>query len=135
MSATSTVLKLAEAVTAELSSYGAVLTIVPELTLKETETLKILVVPRSATLEPGTRAKPQRSWGIDVGVMKRGKDDNIDEMLKLCETLQNLFLYQRPAGFPAAICNEIGINPLYLPEDLRAKNQFTSVLNLNYIEA
>ena len=125
----SEVLKLAEAVTAELSEYNAELMFYPEFELRDLETMKVAVVPVATEYKTLSRTSHEELLKVQIGFMKRGIEDELPELLHTVESLGLGFLNKKLAG---AICIGVGYNPIYSPEHLRERRQFTSVMELTF---
>lgn len=117
-------LSLGDGVSAEVMA-------VPELTLSDIETMRVIVVPRMRTHSALTRGPMvEKIIMIDVGVLKRVVDDDIDSCVDVVETIMEAFLKQRLAAYPKAYCDSVGNDPVYVPAHLQKQNQFTSVIQL-----
>ena len=125
----SEVLKLAEAVTAELAEYNAELLFYPEFELRELESMKVAVVPVATEYKTLSRASHEELLKVQIGFMKRGIEDELPELLHTVENIGLGFLNKKLAG---TICIGVGYNPIYSPEHLRERRQFTSVMELTF---
>ena len=125
----SEVLKLAEAVTAELSEYNAELMFFPEFELRDLENMKVAVVPVATEYKTLSRASHEELLKVQIGVMKRGREDELPELLHTVEGRGLGFLNKKLAG---AICIGVGYNPIYSPEHQRERRQFTFVMELTF---
>ncbi len=74
-----------------------------------------------------TRALKERTVKLQIGFMKRAKDEELDELLATVEKLGMGFLNKEFCG---AKCVAVGFNPIYSADDLRERHQFTSVIEL-----
>lgn len=125
----SEVLKIAEAVTAELAEYNAELVFFPEFELRELETMRVAVVPTGTEYKILSRSSHEEVLKVSVGFLKRGCEDELSELLKLVEGLGVGFLGRNLAG---ATCVAVAFNPIYSPDHLRERSQFTSVIELAF---
>lgn len=132
----SELLNIAEAVKAEidaaLPSVKAELRLLPEFELKELRELKVVVMPHSIEYNNLTRGASGKEIKIDIGILKRTGLDDVPALLDLVEELAALFERRKLTKYPAAICSRITNDPLYSPEHLRQRQQFTSVLVLTF---
>ncbi|MPM41397.1 hypothetical protein SDC9_88052 [bioreactor metagenome] len=125
----SEVLNIANAVAAELSDYHAEVLFFPEFELRELEEMRVVVVPTGTEYKTLSRAVHEELPKVQVGFLKRGCEDNLPELLQLVEGLGLGFLNRRLAG---AMCVCVAYNPIYSPEHLRERGQFTSVIELTF---
>ena len=125
----SEVLKLAEAVAAELAEYHAEVLFFPEFELRELEEMRVVVVPLATEYKTLSRANHEEILKVQIGVLKRGCEDELPELLKLVEGLGLGFLNKKLAG---ATCVCVAYNPIYSAEHLRERGQFTSVIELSF---
>lgn len=104
---------------------------VPELALSDIETMGVIIVPRARSHSALTRGPMvEKTIMIDVGVLMRVVDDDIDSCVDVVETIMGAFLKQRLTTYPKAYCESVGNDPVYVPAHLQTKNQFTSVIQL-----
>ena len=66
---------------------------------------------------------------VQIGFLKRGCEDKLPELLQLVEGLGLGFLNRKLAG---ATCVGVAYNPIYSPDHLRERGQFTSVIELTF---
>ena len=125
----SEVLKMAEAVAAELAEYHAEVMFFPEFELRELEAMRVAVVPTGTEYKTVSRSSHEELLKVQIGFLKRGCEDELPEMLQLVEGLGLGFLNRKLAG---ATCVGVAYNPIYSPEHLRERGQFTSVIELTF---
>lgn len=125
----SEVLKMAEAVAAELAEYHAEVMFFPEFELRELEAMRVAVVPTGTEYKTVTRSSHEELLKVQIGFLKRGCEDELPELLQLVEGLGLGFLNRKLAG---ATCVGVSYNPIYSPEHLRERGQFTSVIELTF---
>ena len=137
----SDILNLARAVAEELREYKAELLyfpefelrdlddlrIVPEFELRDLDDLRIVVVPAGTQYKTLSRAAREELPKVQIGILKRCREDALDEMLCFAEKLGLGFLNRKLAG---GTCVSVIYNPIYSPEHLRERGQFTSVIEL-----
>ncbi len=123
------VLKLAEAVASELAEYHGEVLFFPEFELRELEEMRVVVVPLATEYKTLSRANHEEVLKVQVGILKRGCEDELPELLKLVEGLGLGFLNKKLAG---ATCVCVAYNPIYSAEHLRERGQFTSVIELSF---
>ena len=120
---------LCEAVAASLGEWNAKPALAPEFTLRELEELKVVVVPVELTYRNISRALKERTVKLQIGFMKRAKKEQLDELLATVEKLGMSFSGKEFCG---AKCIAVGFNPIYAADQLRERNQFTSVIELTF---
>lgn len=125
----SEVLKIAEAVVTALAEYNAELVFFPEFELQELETMRVAVVPAGMEYKILSRSSHEEVLKVSVGFLKRGCEDELPELLKLVEGIGLGFLGRRCAD---ASCVGVAFNPIYSPDHLRERGQFTSVMELAF---
>jgi len=125
----SEVLKMAEAVAAELAEYHAEVMFFPEFELRELEAMRVAVVPTGTEYKTVSRSSHEELLKVQIGFLKRGCEDELPELLQLVEGLGLGFLNRKLAG---ATCLGVAYNPIYSPEHLRERGQFTSVIELTF---
>ena len=125
----SEVLKIAEAVAAELAEYHAEVMFFPEFELRDLDEMRVAVVPLSTEYKIVSRTAREELPKVQVGILKRCGEDGLDAMLQFVEGLGLGFLARRLAG---ATCVCVAYNPIYSPEHLRERGQFTCVMELTF---
>ena len=125
----SAVLEIAEAVAGTLEDYHAEVLFFPEYELRDIEEMKVVVVPLSEEYKPLSRTQHEEILKVQVGFLKRGGEDELPELLRTVEGLGLGFLNKKLVG---ATCVGVAYNPIYSPEHLRERGQFTSVIELSF---
>lgn len=120
---------LCEAVAASLGEWNAKPALAPEFSLRDLEELKVVVVPVELTYRNISRALKERTVKLQIGFMKRAKKEQLDELLATVEKLGMSFSGKEFCG---AKCIAVGFNPIYAADQLRERNQFTSVIELTF---
>ncbi len=123
------VLELAEKVCKELEKYHAEMILVPEFELYELEKMRIIVVPVATEYKILSRSSHEELLKVQIGVLKRCKEDDIVELLAFVSQIGLDFLHKNLDG---ANCLSVRFNPIYSTEHLRERNQFTSVIELTF---
>lgn len=123
------VIELAEAVAENLSDYHAEVLFFPEFELKDLEEMKVVVVPLSEEYKMRNRIRHEEILKVQVGFLKRGSEEKLPELLRTVESLGLGFLNKKLLG---ATCVGVSYNPIYSPEHLRERGQFTSVIELSF---
>lgn len=125
----SEVIKLAEAVTDELKEYNAELMFFPEFELRDLDKMRVVVVPVGTQYKTISRSAHEELPRVQIGILKRGSEDELPELLKFVEALGLGFLNKKISN---ATCICVAYNPIYSPDHLRERNQFTSVIELTF---
>lgn len=123
------VITLANAVAEKLSEHNAEVLFFPTFDLRELEEMRVVVVPVTVEYKNLSRTSHEELLKVQVGILKRGCEDNLDDMLQFVEGLGLGFLNEHLAG---AVCVCVAYNPIYYPEHLRERGQFTSVIELTF---
>ena len=120
------IIKLAEAVASEVEGD---LMFAPELDLKGIREMRVIVVPAGLGVNPISRGASEDSMKIQVGVLKKCTEDEVVDLVNTVITIGRSFLDRKLAG---ATCTHIEYNPLYDPNHLRERRQFTGVVELTF---
>ena len=91
----SNIIKLAENVVAELKEYNAELSFFPEFDLKDLNEMKVVVVPVGTQYKLLSRASHEELPKIQIAILKRGKEEDLPELLKFVEKLGLEFLNKK----------------------------------------
>ena len=126
------VIQLAEAVAAELAEYGAEVRLAPEFTPSDLKEMKVVVVPVGVAHSLLSRAHREDALQVQVGVLKRTTEDEVVDLVSFVEGLAVGFLGKVLGG--CARCTKTEHVPLYVPEHLRERRQFTGVVELTFKE-
>ena len=125
----SAVVTLAAEVALELADFHAEVLFFPEFELRDIEEMKVIVVPLAEEYKPLSRTQHEEILKVQVGFLKRGCEDELPELLRTVEKLGLGFLNKQLVG---ATCVGVAFNPIYSPEHLRERGQFTSVIELSF---
>ena len=123
------IVELANAVAAAMPELHAQVCFVPEFSLSEIADRKIVVVPTGTDYGLTARHGREVRHKVSVGVLKRCNEDEIEPLLALCDEIARRFHGRRLLD---AVCIEAQRDPLYSPEHLRERNQFTGVIVLTF---
>ena len=125
----SAIVTLAAEVALELADFHAEVLFFPEFELRDIEEMKVIVVPLAEEYKPLSRTQHEEILKVQVGFLKRGCEDELPELLRTVEKLGLGFLNKQLVG---ATCVGVAFNPIYSPEHLRERGQFTSVIELSF---
>lgn len=120
---------LAKSIAQSLAAHDAVVSLAPEYDLKEIETMRIVVVPTGVEYKPVARTAHEENYKISIGILKRTTEDELDALIDFSTSLGQSFLNR---VIDDSMCINVAHEPLYSPEHLREKNQFTSVIALTF---
>lgn len=107
----------------------------PHFDLEDMQTLRVTVVPKSVTTQPGDRSRNQHDYAIDVAVQKKldtADNAEIDALMTLTEEIGDHLRFRRLSGFPEAMWIKTENEPIYSQEHMQEMRQFTSVLTLTF---
>jgi restriction endonuclease Mrr len=132
-----TIIALAEAVVTELNAatfsqdFTALRYYTVLFELKDMETLRVSVVPRSLASTALDRSKDSYEYQIDIAIQKRdnGTLAASDALMQLVEEIAD-----HMKNITLADCRCVGVAnaPIYSPDHLQEFRQFTSVLTLTF---
>lgn len=141
----SLVVDIADAVAAELNAaaagtfsetFVAERRVMPVYELREMDSLKVTVVPKSVEIVGSTRAACQCDTTVDVGVQRKILTNNMDaEVASLGSLVDQIadYLRRRPLShLSGAFWVRVSNNPVYAVDHLMEHRVFTSVLTLTY---
>lgn len=127
----STLYALAEAVVAELTEYDAELNFAPDFKLSNLATRQVVVVPMGKECKLETRSSSEIIHRIEIGVLYRAKAPDVPSLIRIVESIGAYFLRKQLLN---QTCFAVTWEPIYSADDLRSKNQFTSVISLRFKE-
>lgn len=124
-------LDIANKVVEELADYGAVLQYAPDYDLPKLATQRVVVVPMEKECSFASRNAFSYTHRIEIGILKRAKDVDLSTLIPMSESIGKSFLGKK---ILSETCVGVSWEPIYSADDLRAKNQFTSVISLTFRE-
>ena len=122
-------LELAMCVRDVLRDLDAELSFAPQFDLADLNELKVVVVPTDFGLGMATRGSAEEEFGVEVGFLKKATEDELPDLVRFVADVAGRFPGEH---FCDAACVEAKFNPLYSPDHLRERRQFTSVLALTF---
>nr|DAF22353.1 MAG TPA: hypothetical protein [Caudoviricetes sp.] len=125
----SEVVNLAVAVAGFLTEYNAEVLYFPTFDLRDLDDLRVVVVPNSTEYKTVSRERHEEILKVQIGFLKRGSEENLDDLLRIVEKIGLGFLNRKLGG---ATCVCVAYNPIYSPEHLRERGQFTSIIELTF---
>ncbi len=125
----SEVVNLAVAVAGFLTEYNAEVLYFPTFDLRDLDDLRVVVVPNSTEYKTVSRERHEEILKVQIGFLKRGSEENLDDLLRIVEKIGLVFLNRKLGG---ATCVCVAYNPIYSPEHLRERGQFTSIIELTF---
>lgn len=125
----SEIIRIAEAVAESLEKYHAEVLFFPEFKLRDLDDLRVVVVPHSTEYKTVSRGRNEEILKVQIGFLKRGSEENLDDLLQTIEKIGLGFLNRKLGG---ATCVCVAYNPIYSPEHLRERGQFTSIIELSF---
>ena len=125
------IIHLAEAVAKKIGDEAEV-ELAPEFTLKEVkEKTRIVVVPVGIKRKMLARGIREDVMTVQVGVLKKTTEDELVDLVSYVETLALGFLHKEVDG---VFCTEVVHSPLYVPDHMRERRQFTGIIELYFKE-
>lgn len=125
----SNIVDLAAAVADSLTDYNAEVLYFPTFDLRDLETMRVIVVPVNPEYKTVSRSAHEELLKVQIGFLKRGCEDDLNDLLQTVENLGLSFLNKKLIN---ATCVCVAYNPIYSPEHLRERGQFTSVIELTF---
>ena len=123
------ILELADAVAASLGEDAEV-SFAPEFDLKGLKTRKLVVVPAGIESKPTARDRLEEHLKIQIGLLKKCTEDDVSALVREVIRIGQGFLQKYVAGLR---CMKTEYVPLYAPEHLRERRQFTGVVQLTFL--
>ena len=109
---------------------GAEVMFAPEFDLKGIKEKRIVVVPAGIETKPNARDYLEDRLKVQVGLLKKCTEDDIPALVREVVSTGRRFLHKWVAGVR---CVKAECNPLYSPEHLRERRQFTGVVELTFL--
>lgn len=124
---------IAVSVSELLADYDAEVVYSPEFELRDLASKKCIIVPVNAESKPICRNSKiiETSYHLEIGFLIRGKNLDLSQLLSRVERIVKKCLHFRSGN---AMCVRADPSPLYDQEQLRQRNQFTSVIALTFKE-
>jgi len=109
--------------------------VLPEFELAQLKQVTVTVVPKSVQIANITRQSSSFDVAVDIGIQQKIDKDTNAEVQRLSGIVSELVSYlnkKQLAPFPAAQFKSILNEPVYVPEFLREKRVFLSVVTVIY---
>ena len=123
------IIGLAEGVAAEIGE-GAEVSFAPEFDLKGLKEKRIVVVLAGIESKPNAREYLEDRLKVQVGLLKKCTEDDVPGLVREVVGIGQGFLQKWVVGVR---CMKAAYVPLYLPEHLRERRQFTGVVELTFL--
>jgi len=133
-----TTVQVAQAVTDALNANEFTVTFtaqraaLPAFTLEEMKDLHVTVVPREVASSVLDRTRDEQEVKVDVAVQKKVASADVAEVDALLALVQEISDFLNRKAMGDAAWKKTENKPVYAPEHLREKQQFTSVLTVTY---
>jgi hypothetical protein len=126
------IIQLAQGVADSLGEGVADVELAPEFTLKDVkEKTRIVVVPVGIKHKMLARGFREDLLIVQVGILRKATEDELVDLVNYAQSIALGFLHSTVCG---ARCVEANHNPLYSPEHMRERRQFTGVIELGFKE-
>ena len=123
------IIGLAEGVAAEIGECAEA-SFAPEFDLKGLKEKRIVVVPAGIESKPNAREYLEDRLKVQVGLLKKCTEDDVPRLVREVVGIGQGFLQKWVAGVR---CMKAEYVPLYLPEHLRERRQFTGIVELTFL--
>ena len=123
------IIELAEGVAGALGE-GAEVSFAPEFSLKGIAEKRIVVVPVGIETKPSARDYLEDRYKVQVGLLKKCTEDDVPGLVREVVGIGRSFLQRVVAGLR---CMKVEYAPLFSPEHLRERRQFTGVVELTFL--
>ena len=124
------IIELAEGVAEKIGEADVELA--PEYSLKDVkEKTRIVVVPVGIKHKMLARGFREDFLTVQVGVLRKTTEDELVDLVNYVQTLALDFLHTTVKG---AKCVEANHAPLYVPDHMRERRQFTGIIELLFKE-
>ena len=124
------VIRLAEGVAGRIGNADVELA--PEFSLKDVkERTRIVVVPVGIKHKMLARGFREDFLTVQVGVLRKTTEDELVDLVSYVQTLALDFLHTTVCG---AKCVEANHSPLYVPDHMKERRQFTGIIELLFKE-
>ena len=124
---------IAEVVSSKLKHLSPEISFSPEYDLHELSNQKCVIVPLSSVPMPLCRNSKfiETVSEIEIGFLYRAKKIDVQKLISEVKDIAAMFQHIKVGN---ARCIKISHDPLFDPEQLRERNQFTSVISLTFKE-
>ena len=123
------IIEIAEGV-AESLGEGAEVSFAPEFDLKSLKTKKLVVVPVGIESKPNARDYLEDRYKVQVGLLRKCTEDDVPDLVREVVRIGRSFLQKYVCGLR---CMKTEYVPLFSPEHLRERRQFTGVVELTFL--
>jgi len=111
---------------------GAKVSLAPDFTLKDVkDALKIVVIPVGVAHRMISRSHREDQFKVQVGVLRKATEDELEQLVTTVQRLALSFLHMEIEG---AVCTQAEHAPLFVPDHLKERRQFTGVIELTFKE-
>ena len=125
------IIRLAQGVAGEIGG-GAEVALAPEYTLKDVTVQKrTVVVPVGVAHKMMARGIREDLLKIQVGVLRKATEDDLEALVSEVQTLALSLLHKTVEGVACVAVEHV---PLYDPQIMRERRQFTGVIELTFRE-
>jgi hypothetical protein len=125
------ILKLAEGIAKKIGKDARV-SLAPDFTLKEVkDALRIVVVPVGVAHRMLSRSHREDQFKVQLGVLRKSTEDELEKLVTDVQKLALSFLHAEIGG---AVCTQVEHAPLFVPDHLKERRQFTGIVELTFKE-
>ena len=125
------IVELAQGVAKEVGN-GAVISLAPDYTLRDVkEALRIVVVPVGIDHRMLSRSHREDTFKIQIGVLRKATEDELQDLIRYVQNVARDFFRKKIRG---CVCISAHHEPLFVPDHLKERRQFTSVIELTFKE-
>ena len=105
----------------------------PQVDLEDADTLHVFIAPRAIATSLATRTSTEDLYTVDIAVIKRAATDaEADTLAGLVAEIADWTRFRGLSGMPGAVWTGVEVNPVFAPEHLKERRQFTSVISVTY---
>lgn len=107
------------------------LELAPEYTLKDVKSRRVAVVPCGVSHRMLARGVREDSFKVQIGVLQKATEDDLERLVSETQALAVSLLHREIGG---ARCVAAEHEPLFVPDHVRDRRQFTGVVTLTLRE-
>ena len=110
-----------------LTDYSAELSFAPDFELPRLVNRRVVVVPFGCESKMVGKNTVEKIFNLQIGILMRAKSVDTVDLIAQSEAIGQRLLN---AKLGVLYCYEVVWDPIYSADDLRSKNQFTSVIDV-----
>jgi hypothetical protein len=105
----------------------------PQVDLEHADALHIFIAPRAIATSLATRTSTEDLYTLDIAVIRRAATDaDPDALAGLVGEIADWTRFRGLPAMPGAVWSGVEVNPIFAPDHLKERRQFTSIISVTY---